>query len=65
VQALPEIAAEIKPMRSGTSAVFTSKFCDFLLPKIFPVIDNAALGGSRAYKTYSTRCKTAGNPLAG
>lgn len=50
VMSLPTIAAEIKPMQSGFSAVFTSKFCHFLLPKIYPVIDNAALGGSHTYK---------------
>lgn len=52
VMSLPAIAAEIKPMQSGSSAVFTSKFCHFLLPKIYPVVDNAALGGSYTYKAY-------------
>jgi hypothetical protein len=45
--------AKIKPMKAGTSAVFTSKFCHFLLPGIFPVVDNQALGnGWPSYESY-------------
>jgi hypothetical protein len=57
VRAFPDEVAKIKPMKSSTrSAVFTSKFCHFLLPKIFPVIDNAALDARR--ETYGAyfRC---------
>lgn len=51
VRTFPEVVAWLKPTRSG-SAVFPSKFCHFLLPRIFPVFDNAAVGGSRTYETY-------------
>lgn len=44
VKAFPNEVAKIKPTIIP-SPVFTSKFCHFLLPKIFPVVDNAALGG--------------------
>lgn len=38
------------------SAVSTSKFCHFLLPRVFPVIDNAALGASgKIYEAYFRR----------
>lgn len=43
VSAFPTLAATIKPTRSN-SPVFTSKFCHFLAPRIFPVVDNTALG---------------------
>lgn len=53
IEAFPNKVAEIKPMKVGSSAVFTSKFCHFLLPKIFPVVDNEGLGsGWRTYKAY-------------
>jgi hypothetical protein len=51
VQAFPDVVARIKPTKSE-SAVFRSKFCHFLLPRIFPVFDNAAVGGSRTYEAY-------------
>ena len=44
VEAFPNEVAMVKPTMVP-SPVFTSKFCHFLLPKIFPVVDNAALGG--------------------
>ncbi|MGI5152339.1 hypothetical protein ACQEVC_39205 [Plantactinospora sp. CA-294935] len=47
VRAFPEVAARLKPTKSG-SPVFPSKFCHFLLPRIFPVFDNAAVGASRS-----------------
>jgi hypothetical protein len=43
----PGIVAQIKNV---TSPVFTSKFCHFLAPHIFPVIDNAAMGNP--FSTY-------------
>jgi hypothetical protein len=45
-----EIVSEIKDV---ASPVFPSKFCHFLAPRIFPVIDNAAMGNSfHSYKVY-------------
>jgi hypothetical protein len=41
VAAFPALVAEIKDV---ASPVFTSKFCHFLAPAIFPVVDNAAMG---------------------
>jgi len=41
VEAFPTEVANIKPTKSP---VFTSKVCHFLLPKVFPVVDNEALG---------------------
>ena len=46
VQPFTEVVAQLKPT---TSAVLTSKFCHFQLPKVFPIVDNWALGGSRSY----------------
>ena len=43
VSAFPNLVATIKPTRSH-SPVFASKFCHFLLPRIFPVVDNEGLG---------------------
>ncbi|MGN9764281.1 hypothetical protein ACTMS2_03820 [Micromonospora sp. SD12] len=57
VRTFPEVAARIKPTKSG-SAVFPSKFCHFLLPRIFPVFDNAAVGGSRTFEAYFNLIKT-------
>jgi len=52
VQAFPNVVATIKPTLTP-SPVFTSKFCHFLLPRVFPVVDNEALGGSwPSYETY-------------
>ncbi|MBE1487491.1 hypothetical protein [Plantactinospora soyae] len=47
VRAFPEVVARLKPTKSR-SPVFPSKFCHFLLPRIFPVFDNAAVGDSRS-----------------
>lgn len=45
-----EVVSEIKNV---ASPVFTSKFCHFLAPGIFPVIDNAAMGNPfPSYKAY-------------
>jgi len=48
IGAFPELVAEIKP-----SPVFTAKFCHFLAPRIFPVIDNTAMHNPfRNYEEY-------------
>lgn len=55
VEAFPIKMAELKPMKVGTSVVFTSKFCHFLLPRVFPVVDNEGLGNRWPdYKTFFT-----------
>lgn len=51
VRAFPEVVARLKPLKS-VSPVFPSKFCHFLLPRIFPVFDNEAVGGSCTYEAY-------------
>jgi len=52
VKAFPEVVAMIKPTLTP-SAVFTSKFCHFLMPQIFPVVDNEALGNAwPSYEKY-------------
>jgi hypothetical protein len=43
IKAFPNEVAKIKPTKVP-SPVFTSKFCHFLLPKVFPVVDNEGLG---------------------
>lgn len=48
VGAFPDLVAHLKPSRSGNgyclSPVFRAKFCHFLAPAIFPVVDNAMMG---------------------
>jgi hypothetical protein len=52
VAAFADEVATIKPTRSP-SPVFTSKFCHFLAPAIFPVVDNEGLGNAwRTYEQY-------------
>lgn len=51
VQAFPDVVGRLKPTRAP-SPVFVSKFCHFLLPTIFPVVDNEAVNGSRTYEGY-------------
>jgi hypothetical protein len=52
VAALPAVAGKIKPTKTP-SPVFTSKFCHFLLPRVFPVVDNEGLGNKwRTYEDY-------------
>ena len=51
VEAFPSEVARIKPTRAP-SPVFTSKFCHFLLPKVFPVVDNEGLGNRWTYEEY-------------
>jgi len=56
VGAFPDTVARIKPMKRGPSAVFTSKFCHFLLPRVFPVVDNLGLGAAgQSYESYFRR----------
>ena len=53
----PALIAEIKPLKTA-SPVFTSKFCHFLAPRIFPVVDNTAMRNSfRTYEEYFTRAR--------
>ncbi len=47
VSGFTALVSEIKETRSP---VFTSKLCHFLAPRIFPVVDKAAMG--RPYATY-------------
>jgi hypothetical protein len=50
--AFPDEVGNIKPTRAP-SPVFTSKFCHFLLPSVFPVVDRQAVGGGwRTYQDY-------------
>lgn len=52
VMAFPNEVAKIKPTKAP-SPVFTSKFCHFLLPRVFPVVDNEAVGGGwSTYQAY-------------
>ena len=52
VKAFPTEVALIKPTKTS-SPVFASKFCHFLLPRIFPVVDNEGLGNRwRTYEDY-------------
>jgi hypothetical protein len=52
VKAFPAEVALIKPTKTS-SPVFASKFCHFLLPRIFPVVDNEGLGNRwRTYGDY-------------
>ncbi|SRR5712692_5048780 len=55
IAAFPKLVAEIKDV---PSPVFSSKFCHFLAPHIFPVVDNAAMGNPfRTYEAYFTTAK--------
>ncbi|MCH9758986.1 MAG: hypothetical protein K0U19_07800 [Proteobacteria bacterium] len=41
---IEEFCNIVREIKNVDSPVFTSKFCHFLVPQIFPVIDNAAMG---------------------
>ncbi len=57
IAAVPLLVAEIKPLKYP-SPVFTSKFCHFLAPRIFPVVDNKAMGNPFAtYEVYYTTAR--------
>jgi hypothetical protein len=49
VEPFANLVAEIKPL-SSPSPVFTSKFCHFLAPRLFPVVDNEAM--HNRFRTY-------------
>jgi hypothetical protein len=52
IEPFPLVVAEIKDV---ASPVFTSKFCHFLAPRIFPVVDNKAMGNPfPTYEAYFT-----------
>jgi hypothetical protein len=52
IKAFPDEVGKIKPTHAP-SPVFTSKFCHFLLPRVFPVVDREAVGGGwRTYRAY-------------
>jgi hypothetical protein len=52
VQGFPGGVAKIKPTKT-LSPVFPSKFCHFLLPKVFPIVDNKGLGNRwPTYESY-------------
>lgn len=54
IAAFPLLVTEIKPLKYP-SPVFTSKFCHFLAPRIFPVVDNKAMGNPfTSYEAYFT-----------
>ena len=55
IEAFPNLVATIKPTRTP-SAVFTSKFCHFLAPAMFPVVDNAGMG--KSWQTYESYFKS-------
>jgi len=54
VHAFPGVVGEVKAVRSP---VFTSKFCHFLAPAIFPVVDNRAMGNP--FSSYADYYQTA------
>lgn len=49
IERFPQVVAHIKPTKSP---VFTSKFCHFLLPRVFPVVDSLGLGDGWTYQQY-------------
>lgn len=50
VEPFVEVVGEIKPTKSA-SAVFSSKFCHFLVPAVFPLVDRDFVGiGHRPYE---------------
>jgi hypothetical protein len=52
VKAFPTEVAKMKPTKVP-SPVFASKFCHFLLPRVFPVVDNEGLGNKwPTYEAY-------------
>jgi len=54
-----DLVGEIKPMKSLASPVFTSKFCHFLLPMVFPVVDNEGSGNRwPRYEQYFDRVQS-------
>lgn len=58
VSMLYATAAGLKPTRSN-SPVFGSKLCHFMLPRLYPVIDRAAVGWDVPYERYWSACRDA------
>jgi hypothetical protein len=57
IAAFPLVVVEIKPLKYS-SPVFTSKFCHFLAPRIFPIVDNKAMGNPfMSYEAYFTTAR--------
>ncbi|AGZ42016.1 hypothetical protein [Actinoplanes friuliensis] len=57
VRGFPDLVGRLKPTKTP-SAVFTSKFCHFLLPRVFPVVDGVALpSGQGTYESYFNQVK--------
>lgn len=54
VEPLFSAAKEIKGV---PSPVFASKFCHFMLPGVFPIVDNEVLGGCESYQAYWELCQ--------
>jgi hypothetical protein len=54
VEPLFLVAKEIKGV---PSPVFASKFCHFMLPGVYPIVDNEVLGGCKSYQVYWKICK--------
>lgn len=52
-----EFAAHVSYIKGVSSPVFTSKLCHFLIPQVFPVVDNWAMGNP--YSTYGEYYQTA------
>ncbi|MFZ3264883.1 MAG: hypothetical protein WA172_12855 [Terriglobales bacterium] len=53
----PALVTQIKVLKYP-SPVFTSKFCHFLVPRIFPIVDNKAMGNPYAtYEEYYTTAR--------
>jgi hypothetical protein len=52
-EVVQEFTTAAEAIKGTASPVFRSKFCHFLVPRIFPVADGRAMGaGSRPYKTH-------------
>jgi len=54
-----DLVGEIKPRKGLASPVFTSKSCHFLLPRVFPVVDNEGSGNLwPRYQQYFTHVQS-------
>lgn len=57
IAVFPLLVTKVKPLKYP-SPVFTSKFCHFLAPRIFPIVDNKAMGNPFAtYEAYFTTAR--------
>jgi hypothetical protein len=51
--AVSDFPSEVAKIKGVSSPVFASKFCHFLVPTVFPVVDNAGMGNRWAtYEGY-------------